>query len=275
MLFSKMHGLGNDFVIIENITQNISYFPYKAISTLSDRKLGIGFDQLLLIERSNVTNIDFHYRIFNANGIEVTQCGNGARCIAHFLSLKGLTQKTEIHISTINRKMVLQILENNNIKVNMGEPNFNLHDIPCLLKKNSDFYSIAVLNQTLKFGIVSMGNPHCTTIIDHLHNSIIESIGPIIATHELFPTGINVGFMEIIQDNYISLRVYERDVGETQACGSGACAAVAIGIKNKILNKTTKVKLLGGYLSISWKGPGTPMYMIGPSVHVYDGIIKI
>ena len=171
--------------------------------------------------------------------------------------------------------MVLHILDNNIIKVNMGEPNFNLHDIPCLLKEYSNMYSIPFLNKTLKFGIVSIGNPHCTTIVDNLCNSGIESIGPVIATHKLFPTGINVGFMKIIKDNYIILRVYERGVGETTACGSGACAAVAIGIKNKILTEKTKVKLLGGYLYISWKGAGKPMYMIGPSVHVYDGIIKI
>jgi diaminopimelate epimerase len=273
LFFSKMHGLGNDFMLIDNIRQKTVNITPKLIRYLSDRNLGIGFDQLLLVNKSDNPDVDFHYRIFNANGSEVAQCGNGARCFAYFVYLKGLTDKKNISISTNTKRMVLEIISNDKIKVNMGEPIFDPILIPCRFKEKRSFYSIKILNKYLKFGIVSMGNPHCVTIVKDLYNYGIELIGSLVSHHTLFPTEINVGFMEIIQHDYIRLRVYERGVGETRACGSGACAAVAIGIYNKLLSKTVKVCLSGGDLYIDWEGLGNDMYMTGPATHVYDGHI--
>ncbi|HXK00681.1 MAG TPA: diaminopimelate epimerase [Buchnera sp. (in: enterobacteria)] len=273
MFFSKMHGLGNDFMLIDNIRQKTVNMTPELICRLSDRNLGIGFDQLLLVNKSDNPNVDFHYRIFNANGSEAAQCGNGARCFAYFVYLKGLTNKKIFSISTNTQRMVLKIISSDKIIVNMGEPIFDPIFIPCQFKEKKNFYSIKILNKNLLFGIVSMGNPHCVTIVKDLYNYKIEPIASLVSRHILFPKEINVGFMEIIKHNYINLRVYERGVGETKACGSGACAAVAIGIYNKLLSNTVKVCLSGGNLYIDWKGLGNDMYMTGPATHVYDGCI--
>lgn len=273
LFFSKMHGLGNDFMLIDNIRQKTVDITPELIRYLSDRNLGIGFDQLLLVNKSDHPNVDFHYRIFNADGSEVAQCGNGARCFAYFVYLKGLTNKKKFSISTSKKHMVLEIISKDKIRVNMGEPIFDPILIPCKFKQKKSFYSIKILNKNLKFGIVSMGNPHCVTIVKDLYNYKIKLIGSLVSHHILFPKKINVGFMEIIKHNHINLRVYERGAGETKACGSGACAAVAIGINNKLFSKTVKVCLSGGDLYIDWKGLGNDMYMTGPATHVYDGHI--
>ncbi|CAL4044093.1 diaminopimelate epimerase [Buchnera aphidicola] len=273
MFFSKMHGLGNDFMVIDNIRQNMVNITSKLIFNLSNRNLGVGFDQLLLVNKSNDSTIDFYYRIFNADGSEVEQCGNGARCFAYFVYLKGLTKKNRIFVSTSTKRMELEIINHNQIKVNMGEPIFDPLLIPFLWMEKKKYYSIKILNKNLLFSIVSIGNPHCVIIVKNLHTYPVESIGSLISNHTLFPEKINVGFMEIINSNHIALRVYERGVGETQACGSGACAAVAIGINNQLLSERVKVSLSGGDLYINWKGLDNDMYMTGPAIHVYDGHI--
>ncbi|WP_261979607.1 diaminopimelate epimerase [Buchnera aphidicola] len=274
MHFSKMHGLGNDFMVINCIENN--FFPLShTIKKLSNRHTGIGFDQLLLVEKSNNPLFDFNYKIFNANGNEVEQCGNGARCFGLFLLLKGLTNKKKIFVSTKTRKLIIEFMPDNMIKVNMDEPDFKYYKLLSFQNKLDDPFSIKLLKDNLICSVISIGNPHCVIKVQCIKNAPVNIIGENIEKNPIFPEKINVGFMEIIKKNYIKLRVYERDVGETQSCGSGACAAVAVGIAQKILSNSVQVKLLGGKLIIQWKGFGHPLYMIGPAKHIYDGYIYI
>lgn len=280
MKFTKMHGLGNDFMIIDTIRQKNLNFSAEFIKKLSNRKTGVGFDQLLIVESAlkNSEDCDFNYRIFNSDGFEVEQCGNGARCFAIFVKLKGLTKKKIIKVSTKKNNIILKIKNNNLVSVNMGEPEFNPKNIIINNKNNNiikDYCYINVNEKTIKCSLVSVGNPHCIIEKKLLKNLKIEKIGSLLENHKLFPNKINVGFMQKIDRNNIKLRVYERGVGETQSCGSGACAAVAIGIKRGMLNKKVNVHLLGGVLNISWKGLSYPILMTGPATHVYDGIINI
>ena len=268
--FSKMHGLGNDFVVINMIHQFFS-ITQKMIKNLSNRHMGIGFDQLLLVERSKIKNIDFHYRIFNANGTEVAQCGNGARCFALFVSLKRLTIKKIFYVSTKNRVLILNILGDGNICVDMGVPCFDLEKIPYLVSSIHPPYLINILGKTIYYDLVTMGNPHCVIRVNDLKKYPVREIGSILSSHKIFPQGINVGFMEILSKSDISLRVYERGVGETLSCGSGACAAVASGINQGLLLNQVKVNLLYGMLDIQWHGNNKKLYMTGPAVHIYDG----
>ncbi|MEX9753876.1 diaminopimelate epimerase [Providencia vermicola] len=274
MQFSKMHGLGNDFMVVDGVTQNV-YFSPELISRLADRHTGVGFDQLLLVEAPYDPDLDFHYRIFNADGSEVAQCGNGARCFARFVRLKGLTNKQKIKVSTQAGRMTLTINENDDVCVNMGEPEFEPQKIPFRAIKAEKTYIIRALERTVLCGVVSMGNPHCVIQVESVKTAEVEILGPVLESHERFPERVNVGFMEIINANHISLRVFERGAGETQACGSGACAAVAIGIQQGLLSNRVKVDLPGGSLDISWEGPGHPLYMTGPASHVYDGLLQL
>ena len=244
MQFSKMHGLGNDFMVVDAVTQNVFFSP-ELIRRLADRHLGVGFDQLLVVEPPYDPELDFHYRIFNADGSEVAQCGNGARCFARFVRLKGLTNKRDIRVSTANGRMVLTVTDDDLVRVN----------ILC--------------------GVVSMGNPHCVIQVDDVDTAAVETLGPVLESHERFPERANIGFMQVVKREHIRLRVYERGAGETQACGSGACAAVAVGIQQGLLAEEVRVELPGGRLDIAWKGPGHPLYMTGPAVHVYDGFIHL
>lgn len=272
--FTKMQALGNDFMLINAITQDFN-LSKQIIRNLSHRNFGVGFDQLLIIEKSKKSNIDFFYRIFNANGNEVSQCGNGVRCFALFVYLKKLIHKKNISIETSKQYMHCKILDKNNVLVNMGYPNFLPKNIPFLSNKISKYYSLYLRNQIIYFGVVSFGNPHCVIIVNDINNSKINVLGPLLENHSLFPEHVNVGFMQILKNNHIKLRVYERGVGETYACGSGACAAVAVGINQNLLVSKVKVDLLGGSLTIFWKGDGNFLYMSGPAVHVYDGSIYI
>ncbi|MXP56419.1 diaminopimelate epimerase [Pantoea sp. Mhis] len=274
MHFAKMHGLGNDFMVVDAVTQDI-FFSTKLIKHLSDRYIGVGFDQLLIVEPPYEPNFDFHYRIFNADGNEVTQCGNGARCLALFVRLKQLTNKDNIRVSTKTNQLVLNILKKDLIHVNMGEPNFEPHKIPFNTSKTKNFYLLHLPNLTVLFGVVSIGNPHCIIPVKDIKTAPVKILGPLLENYKKFPDGVNVGFMEIVNPNYIRLRVYERSVGETQACGSGACAAVAWGIKQGTLKEAVRVDLLNGTLYIEWKGKGYPLCMTGPATHVYDGYIYI
>ena len=274
MQFSKMHGLGNDFMVVDAITQNV-FFSTELIRRLADRRLGVGFDQLLVVEPPYDPDFDFHYRIFNADGSEVAQCGNGARCFAIFVRLKGLTNKRSIKVSTQNGRIVLNVANDDMVTVNMGEPNFEPSAIPFKAPKSEKTYILRAAERTILCGAVSMGNPHCVLQVDNIETAEVELIGPLLENHERFPERTNVGFMEIVNRDRIKLRVFERGAGETQACGSGACAAVAIGISQGNLNEKVQVDLPGGSLTISWKGTGQPLYMTGPAVHVYDGFIHL
>ncbi|SHF45638.1 diaminopimelate epimerase [Vibrio gazogenes] len=270
--FSKMHGLGNDFMVVDCITQNIFFSP-DLIRRLANRHTGVGFDQLLLVEAPYDPETDFHYRIFNADGSEVEQCGNGARCFARFVRLKGLTNKYSVHVSTKKGKMILNVEEDNQITVNMGLPVFEPAKIPFKAKQSEKTYILRIAEQTLFCGAVSMGNPHVVTTVEDVDIADVDRLGPLLESHERFPERVNAGFMQVVNPNEIRLRVYERGAGETQACGSGACAAVAVGIIQEQLAENVTVHLPGGDLKISWKGPGQPLYMTGPATHIYDGQI--
>ncbi|MDG3086689.1 diaminopimelate epimerase [Vibrio hannami] len=271
--FSKMHGLGNDFMVVDCITQNIFFSP-DLIRRLADRHTGIGFDQLLVVEAPYDPETDFHYRIFNADGSEVEQCGNGARCFAKFVRMKGLTNKFSINVSTKKGKMVLKVEDDNLVTVNMGEPEFTPSKIPFKAKQTEKTYILRAEEHTLFCGAVSMGNPHVVTTVDDVDTTDVDTLGPLLESHERFPERVNAGFMQIVNRNDIRLRVYERGAGETQACGSGACGAVAVGIVQGNLDSEVAVHLPGGDLTIRWEGPGHPLYMTGPVAHVFDGQIS-
>lgn len=272
--FSKMHGLGNDFMVVDCVTQN-AYFSPEMIRRLADRNTGVGFDQLLVVEPPYDPESDFHYRIFNADSSEVEQCGNGARCFARFVRMKGLTNKHQIHVSTKSGKMVLKIDSDDLVTVNMGEPIWVPAKIPFRANAEEKTYILRVEDKTLFVGAVSMGNPHCVTVVENVDTADVEALGPLVESHERFPERVNAGFMQVVSRNEIRLRVYERGAGETQACGSGACAAVAVGIVQGLLDESVTVNLPGGTLHIRWKGPGHPLYMTGPATHVYDGHITV
>ncbi|HCE1882130.1 diaminopimelate epimerase [Vibrio parahaemolyticus] len=268
--FSKMHGLGNDFMVVDCITQNV-FFSQDLIRRLADRHTGVGFDQLLVVEAPYDPETDFHYRIFNADGSEVEQCGNGARCFARFVRLKGLTNKYSISVSTKKGKMILDVEDDGEVTVNMGVPEFEPNKIPFKAKQKEKTYIMRAGDKTLFCGAVSMGNPHVVTVVDDVDTADVDTLGPLLESHERFPERVNAGFMQIVDRNNIRLRVYERGAGETQACGSGACGAVAVGILQGLLDESVKVSLPGGELHISWQGPGKPLFMTGPATHVFDG----
>ncbi|HHF3223176.1 TPA: diaminopimelate epimerase [Vibrio diabolicus] len=268
--FSKMHGLGNDFMVVDCITQNV-FFSQDLIRRLADRHTGVGFDQLLVVEAPYDPETDFHYRIFNADGSEVEQCGNGARCFARFVRLKGLTNKYSISVSTKKGKMILNIEDDGEVTVNMGVPEFEPNKIPFKAKQKEKTYIMRACEKTLFCGAVSMGNPHVVTVVDDVDTADVDTLGPLLESHERFPERVNAGFMQVVSRDHIRLRVYERGAGETQACGSGACAAVAVGILQGLLNEHVKVSLPGGELRIAWQGPGKPLFMTGPTTHVFDG----
>jgi len=274
MQFSKMHGLGNDFMVVDAVTQNV-YFSPELIRRLSDRHRGVGFDQLLVVEPPYDPELDFHYRIFNADGSEVAQCGNGARCFARFVRIKGLTNKRDIRVSTQTGRMVLTVTEDEEVQVNMGEPVFEPQQVPFRAVKPEKTYILRAEERTVFCGVVSMGNPHCVLQVEDVLTAEVDLLGPMLESHERFPERVNVGFMQILSPESVKLRVYERGAGETQACGSGACAAVAVGIQQGLLAEEVQVELPGGSLEIRWKGPGHPLYMTGPATHVYDGFIHL
>ncbi len=272
--FSKMHGLGNDFVVIDGVTQKI-FLSTEMIKKLGDRHFGIGFDQLLLVEPPYDPEQDFHYRIFNADGSEVQQCGNGARCFARFVRLKGLTNRDRIAVSTMSGRIVLQLEQDNQVTVNMGVPEFEPAKVPFRAQKPEKTYLLRVAEQTVMCGVVSMGNPHCVLEVESVKTAPVESLGPLLESFDRFPERVNVGFMELVSPSEIRLRVYERGAGETLACGTGACAAAVIGMSQGKLRDRVKVQLPGGSLQIAWKGPGTPVFMTGPAEHVFDGEIEL
>ncbi|MGT2619821.1 diaminopimelate epimerase [Photobacterium damselae subsp. piscicida] len=272
--FSKMHGLGNDFMVVDAVTQNVFFSP-DMVRRLADRHRGIGFDQLLIVEPPYDPETDFHYRIFNADGSEVEQCGNGARCFARFVSMKGLTNKYHISVSTKAGKMLLKLENDDQVTVNMGVPIFDPAKIPFRANQAEKTYILRAGDQTVFCGAASMGNPHCVTVVDDVLTADVETLGPLLESHERFPERVNVGFMQVISRSEVKLRVYERGAGETQACGSGACAAVAIGRQQGLLDEEVTVSLPGGDLRIRWNDNGSNLFMTGPVAHVFDGQVLL
>jgi len=268
-----MHGLGNDFMVINNLAHNI-HLSKSVIQRLANRHLGIGFDQLLMIEPPYDPEIDFHYRIFNRDGNEVEQCGNGARCFAWFVNIKGLTPKRLINVSTINGNIKLIIEKNNHITVDMGKPILIPEKIPFNAKKQEKLYILRVEEHTVMCGVVSIGNPHCVVLVDDIDKAPVETLGSLIENHERFPNKVNVGFLQIVTRDHAKLRVWERGVGETLACGTGACAAVVVGQLQDKLNTHCRIDLLGGTLNFIWD-PGQGVQMTGAAEFVYDGSVEI
>jgi diaminopimelate epimerase len=272
--FTKMHGLGNDFVVIDAINQPITFLP-RQVRALADRRFGIGCDQLLLVEHSYSRGVDFRYRIFNADGSEVQQCGNGARCFARFVRNQGLTDKDEIVVETASGIITLYLEGDGLVRVNMGVPNFAPARLPFLAGEERPIYELELAGDTLAFGAVSMGNPHMVLEVADIDSAPVETLGPQLESHPLFPERVNVGFMQVISKEHIRLRVYERGAAETLACGTGACAAMAVGHRWGLLADEVTVSLPGGELQIRWPGEGEALWMIGPATTVFEGTIEI
>lgn len=272
--FTKMHGAGNDFVVIDLITQRCN-LRARDIRHLSDRRLGIGCDQVLVVEPPGRPDVDFRYRIYNADGNEVEQCGNGARCFARFVRDKKLTNKRMITVETSGGILELQVRDKHQVEVNMGPPCFEPASIPIIADSQSDSYALSLAGELLDVGAVSMGNPHAVLRVDDVDTAEVERLGPLIEGHPLFPQHANAGFMQVVSTSEIRLRVFERGVGETLACGTGACAAVAYGITRGWLHDTVTVHLPGGKLCIGWKGQGEPIMMTGPTANVFEGSIRL
>jgi len=269
-----MHGLGNDFVVFDETHQDIALTP-EIIQHLADRHFGIGFDQLLMIQTGQSNFSDYHYQIFNADGSEAGQCGNGVRCIAQFLREKNKITKNTLKLSAKAGLMTVFFQENGQIRVDMGLPLLEPEQIPIRMPYRSSQYTLRLFETEQKIMSVSMGNPHAILRVDNVKTASVEEMGQRISHHFSFPERTNVEFMEIIDRDYIKLRVYERGAGETLACGTGACAAVVGGIINGWLNSSVTVELLGGKLEIEWHGEGHPVMMTGPAVTVYDGNISL
>lgn len=272
--FTKMQGLGNDFVVIDAIRQKVHLTPEK-IRFLADRHFGVGCDQVLLVESAHQAHADFRYRIFNADGSEVAQCGNGARCFARFVRDQGLSEKDEIQVDTDAGRLVLRHSDADQITVNMGVPRHAPAEIPLEAEEERYRYPIEIDGRTWSFGAVSMGNPHAVLLVDDVDFVPVDVLGPRLESHAVFPERVNVGFMQVMDAHNARLRVFERGSGETLACGSGACAAVVVGIEQGLLLSPVKVELPGGTLSIAWQGRGFPVFMTGPAVKVFDGAIDL
>ena len=268
--FTKMH----DFVVIDLISQHYK-LRSRDVRKLADRHFGVGCDQVLVVEPPQSPQVDFRYRIFNADGKEVEQCGNGARCFARFVRERKLTAKKIISVETAAGVIELRVRPNHDVEVNMGPPQFEPQSIPFTAGARAPSYSLQVDGSELEIGAVSMGNPHAVLRVNSTSRAAVEQLGPLIESHPDFPKRVNVGFMQVVSDTEIRLRVYERGVGETLACGTGACAAVVYGICRGWLRESVTVGLPGGKLSVSWAGEGQPVMMTGPTAIVFEGTIKI
>ncbi|MCV6620275.1 MAG: diaminopimelate epimerase [Cellvibrionaceae bacterium] len=272
--FTKMHGLGNDFVMIDAVSQRIRLSAEK-VRKIADRRFGVGCDQLLIVEIPSRPDVDFKYRIFNCDGSEVENCGNGARCFAKFVRERKLTGKKEIKVETKAGVLLLKVQDNGDVSVDMGKPELSPAQIPFDNAQEQSKYRIALDHGEIEIGAVSMGNPHAVTVIDSCEKGPIEEWGPQIEAHARFPQKVNAGFMELLSRQEVNLRVFERGVGETLACGTGACAAVVSGRLQGLLDEKVKVNLPGGSLQIDWPGRDQPVIMTGPATTVYHGQIKI
>ena len=272
--FSKMHGLGNDFVVIDAIRQSIT-LSTEQIRFLADRRFGIGCDQLLLVESADSAEADFRYRIFNADGSEVEQCGNGVRCFARFVREQGLTDKDKIRVVTKSGIVEPEIQANGEVRVNMGVPVLPPDAIPFEAKQQSILYTLQVAGEDYEIAAVSMGNPHAVLQVEDIEHAPVQVLGPQIESHARFPKRVNAGFMQIMNPQHIRLRVFERGAGETLACGTGACAAVVAGRLRQQLAESVRVSLPGGDLQIQWAGEGQVVWMTGPAITVFEGKITL
>lgn len=272
--FSKMHGLGNDFVMIDAISQKVRLNADK-VRKLADRRFGVGCDQVLIVEEPSNPDVDFRYRIYNADGSEVENCGNGARCFANFVRERKLTGKNVIKVETANGILELRVNDNDQVQVDMGQPVLAPAEIPFNASQQAACYPLTVGEQTFEIGAVSMGNPHAVLLVDSCAQAPVATLGPKIEHHSDFPNRVNVGFMEIVSRSEIHLRVHERGAGETLACGTGACAAVVAGRLRDLLDSKVTVHLPGGALAIEWAGPGQPVLMTGPTAQVFQGQVKL
>lgn len=274
-----MHGAGNDFVVVDGFSTPVS-LTSEQIQKIANRHFGVGCDQLLVVEKTNTPNVDFRYRIFNADGGEVEQCGNGARCFVRFVHDKGLTQKNEIAVETASGLITLTLGDHNQVTVNMGTPIFEPAKIPFIapaldLQARQKTYALQLHKQTIDISAVSMGNPHAVTIVDNVDTANVAELGPAIEAHSLFPQRVNAGFMQIINPHEIKLRVYERGAGETLSCGTGACAAAVSGIRLGLLQSPVLVHARGGKLNIKWASENAPVMMTGDAEIVFEGAIDI
>lgn len=272
--FTKMQGLGNDFMVIDGVNQQVK-LSANTIRQLGDRHFGIGFDQLLLVENSKRADIDFSYRIFNNDGSEVEQCGNGARCFARFVHDKKLSLKNEIAVETARGVIYPRLEDDGHVSVNMGVPQFIPKEIPFIADNDLVIHPLDIDGVSFEISVVSMGNPHAVQIVTDIETAPVASIGPKIENHPQFPAKVNVGFMQITSRDEIKLRVFERAAGETLACGTGACAAVVAGIRRGLLNPRVRVITHGGELTITWAGDSQAVWMTGPAVSVFDGVINL
>jgi diaminopimelate epimerase len=279
--FTKMHGAGNDFVVIDAINQHIDFTPAQW-QLLADRRFGVGADQMLVVENAQASGVDFRYRIYNADGGEVEQCGNGARAFVKFVTDKGLTTKHSIKVETMSGIIEPRLEADGRITVDMGAPILETARVPFdatgLTGKTEGvdmLWPLQIHDRTIWISAVSMGNPHAVQIVDDVDAAPLYTDGPPIEHHPRFPKRVNAGFMQIVNRHVIKLRVFERGAGETLACGTGACAAVVAGIRRGVLDSPVKVATRGGELSIAWAGAGAPVMLTGPAVNVFEGEIEI
>ncbi len=271
--FSKMHGLGNDFIVIDAINQEFVPDPER-IRAWARRQTGIGFDQLLLVEQAKSSEAAFNYRIFNADGGEVEQCGNGARCFARFVREKNLTDLDLIPVETCNGLIVLEMIDASRARVDMGVPQFEPQQIPLDTDHRSEVYTLTIDNQHIQFSALAVGNPHIVIQVDDVDQADVEALGSALESHPFFPQRVNVGFMQRLDRGNFRLRVFERGVGETRACGSGACAAMVAGHRLGLLDDAAQAHLLGGELKLEWQGDENPVMMTGETTMVFEGEIN-
>jgi len=271
--FTKMQGAGNDFVVLDGIAQPV-VLTAAQFKRLADRHFGVGADQILVVERPRAAEVDFRYRIFNADGGEVEQCGNGARCFVRFVREKGMTAKDEIRVETLSGVIVPKLEPDGRVTVDMGRPTFDPARVPFQTDSDSLVQSLAVDGGTVSITVLSMGNPHAVQVVDDIETAPVAALGPKIERHARFPRRVNAGFMQVVDRRHIRLRVYERGAGETLACGTGACAAVVAGIRRGLLDSPVEVETRGGELTIAWQGADNPVWMTGPAETVFEGEIE-
>ena len=272
--FTKMHGLGNDFVVIDAIRQAVA-LTARQVRFLADRHFGVGCDQLLVVERATRPDVDFRYRIFNADGGEVEQCGNGARCFVRFVHEQGLTDKREIRVETRSGIIAPRLEEDGLVTVDMGVPVLDPARVPFVSDSTAVVQPLEVGDAQVAITAVSMGNPHAVQVVADVDAAPVASQGPLIEVHPRFPARVNAGFMAVVDTHRIRLRVFERGAGETLACGTGACAAVVTGILRELVSSPVRVETRGGELEVAWAGPGRPVLMTGPAVTVFEGEIEL
>jgi diaminopimelate epimerase len=272
--FAKMHGQGNDFVVIDGVRQAVA-LSREQVRAIADRHFGIGCDQLLLVERPASPQNDFRYRIWNADGGEVEQCGNGARCFARFVLDEGLTAKRALRVETAGGLIVPQVEDSGQVTVDMGPPRFDPREVPFAAVEARLVYPLVVAGITLEVSVLSMGNPHAVQVVEDVERAPVATQGPLIENHPAFAQRVNAGYMQIVSRDHVRLRVWERGAGETLACGTGACAAVVAGVRRGLLDSEVRVTTHGGDLKIRWRGDTHPVMMTGDAVRVFDGEIGV